>query len=153
MKKLLVLALYFPLLSFSATTGTLVLQGTIPSLRSLTVTPEAGHNTLDLGSTQTDLKVATVNEKSNSILGYKITIVSANLSNLKRVSGTEVIPYTLKYNGLTADVSSITGYSVTHSGFPVNVNKDLTISYTGVDTSLLTEGNYSDTLTLTISSP
>lgn len=153
MKKLLIMLALIPTVSFSAPTGTLVIQGVIPSLRSLTVTTEPGFNNLDLSTSQTDLKIATVKEKSNSMLGYKTTITSSNLGNLKRNGGTELIPYSLKYNGSVANITTALGHSVTSVSFPVNVNKDLSISYTGVDIESLTEGTYSDTLTLSISSP
>lgn len=150
----LILSLF--LLSFStfaATSGTLILSGIIPSIRSITVTPNSVASSLDLSTTQTDLKVATVNEKSNSLLGYKVTITSANLGNLKRSGGSEVVPYTLKYGGSNAPITSVSGHSVTNLSFPVNVNKDLEVSYTGVVPEATIEGTYSDTLTLTISAP
>ena len=153
MKKLLVLALLISNAQ-AATTGSLLLQGIILPTRSITVTAVSGVNTnLDLTTTQTDLKVATVNEKSNSILGYKVTITSLNLSKLKRSGGTEVFPYTLKYNEISAPVSTVAGYSVTYPAGLVNVNRDLDISYTGVSAETLVEGTYQDTLTLTISAP
>lgn len=137
--------------TYSATTGSLLLQGIVPAVRSVTVTPETVASTLDLATTQTNLKVATINEKSNSVFGYKLTITSVNLSNLKRTTGVEVFPYTIKYNGVSAPVTSVSGYSVNSNSFPTNVNKDLTISYTGVPAEQMTEGTYTDTLTFTIS--
>lgn len=154
MKKLIISLLCIASFSsFGATTGTLLLQGIVPSIRSITVSPESVASSLDLTTSQTNLKVATINEKSNSLLGYKVTITSANLSNLKRSGGSEVFPYTIKYNGTNAPVTSVAGYSTTSNTFPANVNKDLTISYTGVPSEQMVEGTYSDTLTFTISAP
>ncbi|MBY0412751.1 MAG: hypothetical protein K2Q18_01230 [Bdellovibrionales bacterium] len=139
--------------AFSATTGTLLLQGIVAKKVAITVTPVAIAAALDLETTQTDLKVATVNEQSNSKTGYKVTITSANLGKLKRTDGAEVFPYTLKYSGASVALSTSTGTSFTSTAASVvNVNKDLNVSYTGVSESLMVEGTYADTLTLNIAS-
>lgn len=154
MKRLLLaLALTLSFNLSAATTGTLLLQGIVLPIRSITVTPTSAAASLDLSTTATNLKVATVNERSNSILGYKITITSANLSNLKRSAGPEVFPYTLRYNGIVAPVTTVAGYSVSYGAGLVNVNRDLEISYTGVQPETMVEGTYADTLTLSIAAP
>lgn len=154
MKRLLLaLALTLSFNLSAATTGTLLLQGIVLPIRSITVTPLAVASALDLTTTQVDTKVATINEKSNSIVGYKVTITSANLSKLKRSGGTEVFPYTLKYNEIAAPVSTVAGYTVTYTGGLANVNRDLDISYTGVPAETMVEGTYADTLTFTIAAP
>lgn len=96
--------------------------------------------------------IAIINERSNSIFGYKVTITSANLSNLKRTASgaTEVFPYTIKYNGVNAPVNTVAGYTTTSNTILANVNKDLTIAYTGVPAESMVEGTYADTLTFTI---
>ncbi|MCX6885263.1 MAG: hypothetical protein NTX27_09495, partial [Verrucomicrobia bacterium] len=58
----------------SAGTASITLQGAVGTATFLAVTPAVGYNTLDLGIDQTtDLKVATVNEKSNKHNGYSVT--------------------------------------------------------------------------------
>ena len=64
--------------AFAATTGSLLLQGIVAQKVSIVVTPVAVASALDLSTTQSDLKVATVNEQSNSKTGYKVTITSEN---------------------------------------------------------------------------
>jgi hypothetical protein len=137
--------------SFAATTGTLLLQGLVAQKISVFVTSQAIASTLDLSTSQTDLVVASVNEQSNSKSGYKMTITSANLSKLKRNDGAEVLSYTMKYNGAAVALTSAAGSTVSNSSASsVNVNRNVSISYTGISAELLLEGTYADTVTFTI---
>ncbi len=139
--------------AFSASSGTLLLQGSVAKKVAIAITPVAVASALDLETTQVDLKVATVNEQSNSKTGYKVTITSAQLGKLKRDAGSEVFSYTLKYGGAAVGLSTAAGTVFTNpSAASVNVNKDLAISYTGVAAESMIEGVYSDTLTLNIAS-
>lgn len=139
--------------AFSATTGSLLLQGIVAKKVAIVVTPVAVASALDLETSQVDLKVATVNEQSNSKTGYKVTISSAKLGKLQRTDGSEVFSYTLKYNGAAVGLSTSAGTTFTTStAASVNVNKDLAISYTGVAAESMVEGTYNDTLTLNIAS-
>ena len=84
MKKITTLALVLlASQTFADTTGTLLLQGEVAEELAIVVTPEAGHDSLDLSASPTDLKVASVNEKSNSNTGYNIQVKSANAGELK----------------------------------------------------------------------
>jgi hypothetical protein len=137
--------------SFAASTGTLLLQGVVPERISLSVTPQAIASTLDLTTSQTDLVVASVNEQSNSNSGYKVTISSANLSKLKRAGGADVLAYTMKYNGSAVALTSAAGTTLTNAAAAaVNVNKGVSISYSGAAAELMIEGTYADTVTFTI---
>lgn len=139
--------------AFSATTGSLLLQGIVAKKVAIVVTAAGAASALDLETTQADLKVATVNEQSNSKTGYKVTITSAQLGKLKRTDGAEVFSYTLKYGGSAVGLSTAAGTTFTNSSAAsVNVNKDLNISYTGVAGESMVEGTYTDTLTLNIAS-
>ena len=153
MKKLL-LALTFLALtttSFAATTGSLLLQGVVAQKISLVVSAQAAASTLDLTTSQADLSVASVNEKSNSKTGYKITITSANLGNLKRTDGADVFSYSMKYDGSAVSLSTVAGTTITNSAASaVNSNKAVTISYTGVAEESMVEGTYADTVTFSI---
>lgn len=153
-KSLLLLTLLLSQLSYGATTGTLLLQGIVLPKLSIVVTPETVASSLDLETTQTNLKVAEVREKSNVVLGHKVTITSANLSNLKRVSGTEVFSYTLKYNSNNVNLSTVSGQTFSYPATltPVNVVRELRVAYTGVANEDMVEGTYTDTVTLTIAS-
>lgn len=135
--------------SFAATTGTLLLKGQVGQVLSILVTPETIAATLPLNVSQTDTKVATVNEISNSSTGYKVTISSANLGKLIRTGGTEAFNYSLKYNGSAVNLASPQIFS-NPSAASVNVNKDVAISYTGVPAENMVAGEYVDTVTFVI---
>lgn len=154
--KTLLIALTFSLATstvYSATVDTLLLQSTVPKKVSITVTAVSVASALDLSITQADLKVATVNEASNSKTGYKVTITSANLGKFKRTDGSEVFSYSLKYGGAAVGLSTASGSVFSSSSVTVvNVNKDLNVSYTGVTPESMIEGTYQDTLTLNIAS-
>ncbi len=156
MKKLLIATTLLTLTttSFAATSGTLLLQGIVAKKVSIVVTPQAVASALVLETSQTDLKVATAVEQSNSSTGYKVTVSSANLGKLKRTDGSEVFSYTLKYGGASVGLSTAAGSVVTNSSSAsvVNASKDLAISYTGVAAETMVEGTYADTLTVNIAS-
>ena len=152
MKKFFVLALTALTFTsaYAATTGTLLLKGTVPRLLDITVTPTSIASTLPLNTSQTNTVVASVNEKSNSVSGYKVSISSANAGKLVHQSVTSSsINYSLRYN--SAAINLATGQTVTYSSStPANANRSVDISYTGVAHDLLIEGDYSDTVTFTI---
>lgn len=156
MKKLLIATSLLTLTttSFAATSGSLLLQGIVAKKVSIVVTPTAVASALVLETSQTDLKVATAVEQSNSSAGYKVTVSSANLGKLKRTDGSEVFSYTLKYGGAAVGLSTAAGSVVTNSSSAsvVNVSKDMAISYTGVAAETMVEGTYADTLTVNIAS-
>lgn len=52
--------------SFAALSGNLTLQGVVPQLISVVVNAQSVASSLDLTTTQVDLNVASVQEKSNS---------------------------------------------------------------------------------------
>ena len=153
MKNLLISTVFLAISmsSFAATTGTLLLQGSVAQKISLAITPASVASALDLSVSQTDLVVASVNERSNSKTGYKVTITSANLSKLKRTGGSDDLGYTMKYNGSAVALSSAAGTTITDSNAStVNTNKNVSISYTGVAAELMVEGTYDDTVTFSI---
>lgn len=151
MKKMLVsvFAIGLSFNVFSATSGTLILKGQVSELLSITVTPETIAASLPLDASQSDTKVATVNEKSNSSTGYKVSVASANKGKLVRTGGSETFAYSLKYNGNSVNLASTQEYTFT-SGAAVDTDKDVTISYTGQSAQTMVAGEYSDTLTFTI---
>ncbi len=137
----------------AATSGSLLLQGVITKKLSIEVTPATIASGLDLTTTQIDLSVASVRERSNSSSGYKVNVRSLNLGKLKRTGATEIIPYTLKYGTSTVDLSTAIGQTFNNAITSVaNVIRDVKISYTGTPEENLVEGVYADTVTFEISS-
>jgi len=142
--------------TFAATSGTLTLTGTVSGLIDIVVTPEPVASTLDLSVTQSNLKVASVTERSNKAAGYTVTVSSANAVAASAAVATlasansGTLEYFMKYGGSTvtlaggmATITDATGATSSNG-----VSKDLTVSYTG--DSGLAEGIYTDTLTFTI---
>lgn len=121
---------------------------------------EPGNRYLDLTQDLTDHRIAMVNERSNSPLGYEVTLTSRNMAN----DGTAATPffihetdedrldYSLSYDGVPVGAWSGGTSLITDSGgitSPEWLIKELTLSYTG-DPGLA-YGEYEDVLTLTIS--
>lgn len=137
-------------LSFStlaATQGTLFLRGVVPQLLSVEVTPESTAQNLDLSTSQINLKVAEVREKSNSATGYKVLISSMNGGKL--LNGTDEFPYSIRYAGVS-QVLTNSDYEIRNVSSRGVTDSDVEISYTGVAPELLTAGDYTDTITFTI---
>lgn len=139
---------------FAALTGNLTLQGTVAANVAITVTPEAGASTLALvdgTGAVADLKVATVNEKSNKD-GYTVELTSSNSGKLIGAANSDELAYTATYNGVAVTLSS-TAVEITDNTSTqttgTGVDKDFDISYTIVDGALSAD-TYSDSLTFTI---
>lgn len=142
-------ALTYSSLSYAATTGSLQLRGNVPDILSIEVNAKADATNLDLQNDQTDLKIASVLERSNSSTGYTLTIDSANDGQLVRNGGSETFTYSMKYDGSSVDLSSSDSFNNSASA-AVAVNKDVTISYTGQDADTMIAGDYEDTVTFSI---
>lgn len=149
MKLLLTLLLALSFTTQAATTGTLLLKGIVAETLSINVAPETIAVNLPLDVSQVDTKVATVTEISNSDTGYKVTISSANLGYLKLTTGSATFPYQMKYGTSNVDLANSSVF-INNTVGPVNVNKDVTISYTGVPAAQMQEGEYADTVTFVI---
>lgn len=106
--------------------------------------------TLPLNQTQVDLKVASGTVTSNSASGFKVMASSANQSNLKRIGGNEVFPYTMKYGNIQIPLTSASPTEFL-STTRLNMTDNLTISYTGKPIDSMPAGEYQDTVTFTIS--
>lgn len=157
---LMVLAASLGLSAQVTTTGTLNLSGSVPGILEITVTPDAGAASLDLGIDAANTRVADVTERSNKKAGYTVSIESANAatsgSDSAFFSNTDpavssTLSYTITYGGSavtlvggSATVSDVAGKS-TAAG---TVN-EVAISYNGAS-DFPYEGTYEDTLTFTI---
>ncbi len=133
----------------AATTGSIVLSGTVPARTSITVTPSPGYNDLDLEDGVNNKTVATVTEYNNTQNGYTVTVSSANAGQLKGPFSV-FVPYTARYNGFLINLSGANA-TVTSQGAQtgvVSASKLLNISIS--PQSDLVQGTYSDTLTFSI---
>lgn len=145
----------FSFSAISATTDDLKLKGKVPKKLSILVTPETVALDLDLETSPaaTGLLVASVNEKSNSNSGYKITSDSLNDGLLvNQQDTTQSVAYSMTYDGDAVDLSLSNDEvkNIGASGVHDN-NSEVKIVYTGAPHESRVEGNYTDTVTFTIS--
>ncbi len=143
----------FSFSAISATTDDLKLKGKVPKKLEILVTPESIATDLDLEASPTALLVASVNEKSNSNTGYKITADSLNDGLLvNQQDTTQSVAYTMTYDTNLVDLSVANDVvkTITASGVHDN-NSDVNIAYTGAPHASRVEGTYTDTVTFTIS--
>lgn len=138
--------------AFAATSDDLKLKGKVPKKLSILVTPDPIALNLDLEASPTALLVASVNEKSNSSTGYKITADSLNDGKLVNQSdNTQTITYSMTYDGNAVDLSTTDEVKTVTTSAVHEDDSDVTIAYTGAPHETRVEGNYTDTITFTIS--
>jgi hypothetical protein len=138
---------------WAASSGTLVLSGTVPLVNDLAVTANGTNNTsLNISGGESAKLVASVAETSNNATGYTITLASANGGQLTNAAdATKKTSYQVSYNGgsyaqpsaaaaTVKSVSSLSAQTTNTSAVRVTVT-----AYPGAPA-----GTYSDTLTLTI---
>lgn len=138
--------------SFAATVGTLQLKGNVPVNCGITVASVAKATTLDLLNGETAISVGNSTEVCNNANGYTISLTSLNGGKL--VDGAFNVPYTIKYGGDTFK-SLLTTATV------VKTTPSLTAKTTVISSVLVTvpanpnlvNGDYSDIVTITMTSP
>lgn len=155
--KSLAIAGFFMLVAiptFAATTGSLLLSGVVAPRTEITVTADANASSLPVGSTVSNLKIASVNELSNNKAGYTVSLASANNGQLKEsntqaVGLSDSLPYSLSYNGnpvgLNGGSAQISNISSRTTG--AGTDNVLAISFSS---AFLNADTYTDTLTFTI---
>ena len=139
----------------------LLVMGRMAELIDIYADREPDNRSLDLTSDLTDKRIALIHERSNSSLGYEVTIRSANLAAdgsaavpfMDHETGADSLDYSLSYNGVpvagwTGGAALITDSSGITA--PEWLTKELTLSYTG-DPGLA-HGEYEDILTVIITS-
>ncbi len=135
--------------------GSVTHGGVVPAFLDVVLTDEVGINALDLTVNQPNILITTVNERTNNIIGYTVTMTSTNGAGatgvfLGAVDG-ETLPYTITYDGvaapLVAGTATVTDVN-SRTGNP-GVDKTVEIAYDG-SAAFLAADTYSDTLTFTI---
>ncbi len=136
----------------AASTGTLLIQGSVALVNDITITANSNATSLSITGGESNKLVATVSESSNNLNGYKIFLKSVNASKLMNTSdNTKFTGYTISYNGGSAvtltttdqevkNVSSLSGLTTNSSNVNVNVT-----SYASAPA-----GTYNDTITVSI---
>lgn len=150
--KFFLLALLVSAPALAATSGTLLLKGVVPAKLDITVAPTALASNLPLDVTQNNGHVANLTAKWNTINGARVTVTSANGGQLRHTSvANSAIPYTLQAQGIGSfSLSSPHSYDAAVSG-PQSHTRAIGINYTGVPHDQLAQGDYTDTVTFTIS--
>lgn len=87
----------------AASSGTLLLSGTVPLVNDLAVTATAANNTsLNITGGESAKVVASVAETSNNATGYTVTLSSANGGKLKNAgNAASQTAYQVSYDGGT----------------------------------------------------
>jgi len=136
----------------AASSGTLALQGTVSLVNTIAVNQVSPYNALDIVNGQSNTTVANVDETSNDLLGYHITMASLNAGQLQNASDTsKKTLYTISYDGAAAVAPTLVAQSVKNvaslAGLTTN-NSLVKINVTAYATA--PAGVYSDTITFAI---
>lgn len=138
----------------AAPTGTVTINGQVPAVCDVIVTPQAGAaNIADISAGDTNRVVATVNENCNDPDGYTMTVVGTNSSDntglfVDAVSG-DTHPFTIAYDSVSVPPTGIVT-DVNAAG--INLDKSVQITYASDGTLTPSAGyTYAETLTFTIS--
>lgn len=139
--------------ALAASSGTLLLQGTVNVVNDIVVTPNTANNTsLNIVAGETGKNVASVTETSNNLSGYKIKVSSPTGGELRHgTDATKKTTYKIGYAGAATvtpttagvymkTVSSLSGLTTATSAVTVDVT-----AYAAAPA-----GTYSDTLTIAI---
>ncbi|MBC8123565.1 MAG: hypothetical protein H7Y22_17225, partial [Gemmatimonadaceae bacterium] len=151
---------------FLAQADTINVSAGNPEIRTIAIsgTPTFNFPSANFGGV-TSQSIGSVNIKSNSADGYKLTVASANVANLKSTINAidYSIPYTLIYasgNVVIADTTAVTvetkaagaaGYldCANDSG----CDRALALTVTEANRQAKPSGTYTDTLTVSIAAP
>lgn len=150
MKKLITLSLLsLCFSSMAATQADLVLKGLVAPILDISISHEANASLLDLSQPANDVKVATLTEKSNYALGYKIKAKSTNAGKLAHpTDANSFVNYTLKYDGLIVPLTNSPTLVKSHDLIKGTNNRILRITYTQPNN--LSAGLHEDTVQFTI---
>lgn len=135
--------------AFAATQADLILKGLVAPILEISIAHETVASSLDLSQAASNVKVATLTEKSNNAQGYKIKAKSTNAGKLVHVSdSSSFVSYSLTYNGTGITLSSTPTQIYTTSNSKGTFTKDLKISYAAPVN--LSAGSHEDTVQFTI---
>lgn len=136
--------------AFAGTSATLGLKGTIAPLLDISVAAEPLATSLPLDQAVNSQKVGVVTAKSNSGVGFKISVASQNSGKLVRSGdANSFVQYQLSYNG--SNVALNPSPAQIESNLQRGVfDRDLRISY-AKPADYMAAGDYTDVVTFTIS--
>lgn len=135
--------------SMAATQADLILKGIVAPILEISIAHETVASNLDLSQAASNLKVATLTEKSNYAQGYKIKAKSVNGGKLVNTSDVNsFVNYSLTYNGSSIALNTSPVQIYTTPNLKGIFTKDLKITYSQV--ANLSAGSHEDTVQFTI---
>jgi hypothetical protein len=135
--------------SFAATQAELILKGLVAPILDISIAHETIASNLDLSAQASNVKVATLTEKSNHATGYKIKAKSTNGGKLVNVSDVNsFVNYSLTYNGSNVALSTSPTQIYSTSNLKGTYTKELKVSYN--QPTNLSAGSHEDTVQFTI---
>ncbi len=135
--------------AFSATQADLILKGVVAPILDISIVHETVAGNLDLSQAASNVKVATLTEKSNYAQGYKIKAKSINGGKLvNTVDANSFVNYSLTYNGSGISLNTSPTQIYSTSNLKGTFTKELKISYSAPVN--LSAGSHEDTVQFTI---
>ena len=145
--------LLFTILTYAASTGTLLLSGTVAVVNDIVITP-SNNTTLNILSGEVAKNVGSVAETSNNVLGYKIYMYSNNAGELQHTGdNSKKTTYQVSYGGGSYVTPPLVGSPVqvknvsSLSGLTTN-NSTVLVNVTAYASAI--SGTYTDTITFSI---
>lgn len=136
-------------MSHAATQADLILRGVVAPVLDISIANETVASNLDLSQAASNIKVATITEKSNYHQGYKVKVKSTNSGKMVNLSdANSFVNYTLTYSGATVPLTAAPSQVYTTSNLRGTFSKELKISY--AQPTNLSAGTYEDTVQFTI---
>ena len=132
----------------AATQADLILKGLVAPILDISIAHETVASNLDLSQQASNVKVATLTEKSNYAQGYKIKAKSTNAGKLvNTVDQNSFVNYTMTYQGtpMALNSSPVQIFSNNQKG---TFTKELKVSFN--QPSNLSAGSHEDTVQFTI---
>lgn len=150
MKKFLAVSMIMTSFStMAATQADLLLKGTVAPILEISIAHETVAANLDLSQQASNVKVATLTEKSNYAQGYKIKAKSNNGGKLvNTVDANSFVNYSLTYDGSGIPLNQSPSQIYVTSNLKGTFTKELKISYSQPNN--LSAGSHEDTVQFTI---
>lgn len=136
----------------AATSGTLLISGTVATVYNLTITPNSDATNLNITGGESAKLVGQVTEQSNATNGYSIKMKSANGGQLVNGSNANIkTSYKVGYSGqssVTLSTSDQTVKTVSALTGLTSASSDVKVDVTAIPNAAA--GTYSDTITVSI---
>jgi hypothetical protein len=136
-----------------AAMDTVVVTATIQEVITVSITPNSNGFDVTAGTAITDQDIATISINSNDPNGYNVTLAGTHATSvLQNAAADETMAYTVKYNGasaigLTDTATNVESVTTQTEGA---VNRSLTLSIAGSESTGKSAEAFTDTITVEI---